>query len=169
MNEKLEKKAYEIAKQYNTVMDYKAAMVALDNFVSDYPGTPFKEDALFYKYDSAYQIGINKSLNDMFYSEQKYKDKGLKIQEKIKKNLKVDLDSLLVTADADIIYNVHNTENDYEIIINAIVNCSDATFYMIKIDSSGKKISTDNVGPNHIFNTADSGHASYIYNHHCFS
>jgi hypothetical protein len=87
----------------------------------------------------------------------------------IKKNLKVDLDSLLVTADADIIYNVHNTENDYEIIINAIVNCSDATFYMIKIDSSGKKISTDNVGPNHIFNTADSGHASYIYNHHCFS
>lgn len=59
LNEKLEKKAYEIAKQYNTVMDYKAAMVALDNFVSDYPGTPFKEDALFYKYDSAYQIGIN--------------------------------------------------------------------------------------------------------------
>jgi outer membrane protein assembly factor BamD len=40
-------------------MDYKSAMVALDNFVSDYPGTPYKEDALFYKYDSAYQLAIN--------------------------------------------------------------------------------------------------------------
>jgi outer membrane protein assembly factor BamD len=59
LNEKIEKKIYENAKQYNTIMDYKSAMVALDNFVSDYPGTPFKEDALFYKYDSAYQLGIN--------------------------------------------------------------------------------------------------------------
>ncbi len=59
LNEKIEKKIYENAKQYNTIMEYKAAMVALDNFVADYPGTPFKEDALFYKYDSAYQLGIN--------------------------------------------------------------------------------------------------------------
>ena len=59
LNEKIEKKVYENAKQYNTIMEYKAAMVALDNFVADYPGTPFKEDALFYKYDSAYQLGIN--------------------------------------------------------------------------------------------------------------
>jgi outer membrane protein assembly factor BamD len=59
LNEKLEKKVFENAKQYNTVMDYKSAMVALDNFISDYPGTPFKEDALFYKYDSAYQLAIN--------------------------------------------------------------------------------------------------------------
>lgn len=59
LNDKLEKKAYEIAKQYNTVLDYKSAMVALDNFVSNYPGTPYKEDALFYKYDSAYKLGVN--------------------------------------------------------------------------------------------------------------
>jgi outer membrane protein assembly factor BamD len=59
LNDKIERKVYENAKQYNTIMEYKAAMVALDNFVSDYPGTPYKEDALFYKYDSAYQIGIN--------------------------------------------------------------------------------------------------------------
>lgn len=59
LNEKIEKKIFENAKQYNTIMEYSAAMVALDNFVSDFPGTPFKEDALFYKYDSAYQIGIN--------------------------------------------------------------------------------------------------------------
>jgi outer membrane protein assembly factor BamD len=59
LNDKLEKKVYENAKQYNTIMDYKSAMVALDNFVADYPGTPYKEDALFYKYDSAYQLAIN--------------------------------------------------------------------------------------------------------------
>lgn len=59
LNEKIEKKVFENAKQYNTILDYKSAMVALDNFIADYPGTPFKEDALFYKYDSAYQLGIN--------------------------------------------------------------------------------------------------------------
>ena len=59
LNEKIEKKVYENAKGYHTIMDYKSAMVALDNFVADFPGTPFKEDALFYKYDSAYQLGIN--------------------------------------------------------------------------------------------------------------
>lgn len=59
LNEKIEKKVYENAKGYNTIMEYKTAIVALDNFIADYPGTPFKEDALFYKYDSAYQLGIN--------------------------------------------------------------------------------------------------------------
>ena len=33
--------------------------MSLDNFIADYPGTPFKEDALYYKLDSAYQLGIN--------------------------------------------------------------------------------------------------------------
>jgi len=55
----IEKKVYENAKGYNTISDFKAAIVALDNFVADYPGTPFKEDALYYKLDSAYQLGIN--------------------------------------------------------------------------------------------------------------
>ncbi|MBP6757821.1 MAG: outer membrane protein assembly factor BamD [Flavobacterium sp.] len=59
LNEKIEKKVYENAKGYHTIMDYKSAMVSLDNFVADYPGTPFREDALFYKYDSAYQLAIN--------------------------------------------------------------------------------------------------------------
>ena len=43
LNEKLEKKAFEIAKQYNTTAEYfgdfKAAIVALDNFLLDHPGT----------------------------------------------------------------------------------------------------------------------------------
>jgi outer membrane protein assembly factor BamD len=65
LNQKIEKKVYENAKQYNTIMDYQSAIVALDNFVSDYPGTPYKEDALFYKFDSAYQLGINSVPNKM--------------------------------------------------------------------------------------------------------
>ena len=59
LNGKLEKKAYENAKGYNEISDYKSALVAFDNFIADFPGTPFKEDALFYKYDSAYKLAIN--------------------------------------------------------------------------------------------------------------
>lgn len=59
LTEKIEKKVYENAKGYNTISDYKSAVVALDNFIADYPGTKYKEDALFYRFDSAYQLGIN--------------------------------------------------------------------------------------------------------------
>ena len=59
LREKLEKKAYLNAYGYNKISDYKSAIVALDNFIIDYPGTPFKEKALYYKLDSAYQLAIN--------------------------------------------------------------------------------------------------------------
>ncbi len=59
LREKLEKKSFEIAKQYYTIYDYKSALIALDNFVADYPGTPFRDAALYYKIDSAYQLAIN--------------------------------------------------------------------------------------------------------------
>lgn len=56
---KIEKKVFENAKQYNTIADYKASLIALDNFIADFPGTSFKEDALYYKLDSAYNLAIN--------------------------------------------------------------------------------------------------------------
>jgi len=59
LEQKLEKKAFEIAKQYNTISDYKSAIKALDNFVSDFPGTQYKEKALYYKFDSSYKLAIN--------------------------------------------------------------------------------------------------------------
>ena len=59
LTDKIEKKVYENAKEYNTISDYKSAIVAFDNFIADYPGTIFKEDALFFKFDSAYQLAIN--------------------------------------------------------------------------------------------------------------
>lgn len=63
LNTRLEKKAYENAKLYNTIgeytRDYNAAIVALDNFLRDYPSGEYKEDALYYKFDSAYKLAIN--------------------------------------------------------------------------------------------------------------
>ena len=56
---KLEKKAFENAKIYNSISQYKAAIVSLDNFLIDYPGTVYKEKALFYKLHSAYNLAIN--------------------------------------------------------------------------------------------------------------
>jgi len=62
LREKLEKKSFEIAKQYNTTgqyIDYNSAIIALDNFIADFPGTPYKEQALYYKLDSTYKLAIN--------------------------------------------------------------------------------------------------------------
>jgi outer membrane protein assembly factor BamD len=59
LREKLEMKAFEIAKQDNSISDFKGALKAFENFLADYPGTPFKEQALFYRLDSAYKLAIN--------------------------------------------------------------------------------------------------------------
>lgn len=56
---KLEKKAYEIAKQYHHTLYYKAAIDAMENFILDYPGSPYREKAYYYKFESAYLLAIN--------------------------------------------------------------------------------------------------------------
>ncbi len=65
LREKLEKKAFENAKIYHTISDYKAAMVAFDNFLINFPGTSYKEKALYYKFDSAYLLAINSVASKM--------------------------------------------------------------------------------------------------------
>lgn len=63
LREKLEFKAFEIAKQYHTIAeairDFKAPLVALDNFIADYPGTPYREEAFYYKIEASYKYAIN--------------------------------------------------------------------------------------------------------------
>lgn len=59
LNGKLEKKVFENAKGYNTISDFKSALIALDNFIADFPGTSLKEEALYYRLDSAYKLGVN--------------------------------------------------------------------------------------------------------------
>ncbi len=60
---KLEKKAFNIAKQYNFTArgsdDYTAAITSFNNFLLNYPGSILKEDALFIKLDSAFKLAIN--------------------------------------------------------------------------------------------------------------
>lgn len=56
---KLERKAYEIAKQYHHTESYIAAVTAFDNFITEYPGSPFREQAMYYRFESAYLYAIN--------------------------------------------------------------------------------------------------------------
>ena len=103
LDHKLEEKAYNIALQYNVTgpfhRDYNSAISAFDNFLVEFPGSAFKEDALFYKFDSAYELAINsvdskmlERLNDAkklynelieVYPESKYIGKSNKLNESI--------------------------------------------------------------------------------------
>ena len=66
---KLQEKAYNIAKGYHHRISsgtqfrdgYYAAITAFDNFLRDYPGSVYKERALYYKYDTAYLLAIHSS------------------------------------------------------------------------------------------------------------
>ena len=59
LQNKLEEKDFEISKQYYTIRDYTSAIKALDNFVADNPGTIFREEALYFKWLSQFEIAIN--------------------------------------------------------------------------------------------------------------
>ncbi|WP_317191850.1 outer membrane protein assembly factor BamD [Salegentibacter maritimus] len=61
---KLEKKEFEIAKQYHLTGEaragnYRAAITSFTNFLADNPGSPFRESAQYYRFDSAYRLAIN--------------------------------------------------------------------------------------------------------------
>ena len=56
---KLDKKSFEIAKQYNTVSDYFASIKSFELFLKDNPGSEYREDALFYKFTAEYNLAIN--------------------------------------------------------------------------------------------------------------
>jgi outer membrane protein assembly factor BamD len=60
---KLENKAFSIAKQYNHINDFQSSIRSFDNFILEYPGTPFREKAMFYRLDSAYKLAINSISN----------------------------------------------------------------------------------------------------------
>jgi outer membrane protein assembly factor BamD len=68
---KLEKKAYEIAYQYNKIKDYKAAIKSFNNFLLEFPGTSLRSDAMYYRYDSAFYLAI---LSVDYLKEQRLKD-----------------------------------------------------------------------------------------------
>ena len=63
LQEKLEKKDFEIAKQYFTIRDYRAAIKANENFIAGFPGTKFREESMYIKFLSLYEIAINSILS----------------------------------------------------------------------------------------------------------
>jgi outer membrane protein assembly factor BamD len=104
LRDKIERKAYENAKEYNKISDHKSAIVALENFIVDYPGTIYKEKALYYKLESSYILAINSVPSKMeerlnaakvahvtlikFNSNTNFKSKADEMLDRIEKNLK---------------------------------------------------------------------------------
>lgn len=101
---RLQRKEFEIAKQYDLISDYQAAIKSLDNFLSNNPGSIYKEEALYVRLHSAYEWAINsvehKKLERLniakeayetlvkSYPETKFKKEADKMLEKIETSLK---------------------------------------------------------------------------------
>ncbi len=56
MQVKLETKAYNTAKLYHKLRRYKSALVAFDNFKSDYPDSEFNEEIAFLNIETAFDL-----------------------------------------------------------------------------------------------------------------
>jgi outer membrane protein assembly factor BamD len=56
LQQKLEKKGYENAKQYFKIRQYKAAIVAFENFKRDYPDSDHVEEISFLKIASEFNL-----------------------------------------------------------------------------------------------------------------
>lgn len=55
---KLDRKAYEIAKNYHHREKYIPALATFENFIADHPGSEYLDDAQFYMLDSQYSYAI---------------------------------------------------------------------------------------------------------------
>lgn len=56
---KLERKAYEIAKQYLHTKKYKSSAMAFNNLIHDFPGTRYREESVFLILKSNYLLAFN--------------------------------------------------------------------------------------------------------------
>jgi outer membrane protein assembly factor BamD len=68
---KLEEKAFEIAKQYDLIKDYKASISSFNNFLLEFPGTILRNDALFYRFDAAFNFA---NLSVVYVKEERIKE-----------------------------------------------------------------------------------------------
>lgn len=59
LQEKLEQKDFEIAKQYFKIRDYRSAIRASEIFIAGFPGTKYREAALLNKFRASYVIAVN--------------------------------------------------------------------------------------------------------------
>ncbi|MFY7729811.1 MAG: outer membrane protein assembly factor BamD [Flavobacterium sp.] len=107
LSRKLEKKAFEIAKQYFDTAayfgDYNAAFKTLENFLIDFPGTELKEEALFIKFDASVKLALNSVESKM---KQRLEDAHKAYDELIKyradSKYKPEADKLLQSIDIEL-------------------------------------------------------------------
>jgi len=59
LRKKLDKKAFETANQYLRISDYKAAINAFDNFISNHPGSDYRKEAFYGRLVASYELAIN--------------------------------------------------------------------------------------------------------------
>lgn len=59
LRDKLERKAYEVAKQLHHRRIWRPAIHALNNYIEDHPGSKYNERAYFYKFESQFIYAIN--------------------------------------------------------------------------------------------------------------
>ncbi len=59
LHNKLEKKDYEIVKQYYKLSDWKAVIVVTKNFIKEYPSSTLNDEMMYMLIDSYYSLAIN--------------------------------------------------------------------------------------------------------------
>lgn len=59
LRKKLEKKAFDNAKLYYSTENYKAAIIALKNCLTDFPDTDYREEILYLTLKSSYKLASN--------------------------------------------------------------------------------------------------------------
>ncbi len=111
---KKEKKQIEVAKQFNKLGQFNypilvSAMTALDNFISDNPGSIYREEALYYRIEAATSLALNSTRNRKkerledaqdayntlmrYFPESQFKKKADDLSSKIQKELSQYSDS----------------------------------------------------------------------------
>lgn len=100
---KLEKKSFEIAKQYGTIEDYQACIRASELFLNEYPGSRYSEDSYYNMLYSSYVVATNsvqskekerlEEASKIYrtlmrrFPNTKYADKANKINKTVQENL----------------------------------------------------------------------------------
>jgi len=112
---KKEKKQIEIAKQFNKLGKFNlpvliSAITALDNFITDNPGSVYREEALYYRIEATTVLALNSTIDKQqerleealdsynnllrYFPETKFKDEADKLAETIRQELSVYTPSL---------------------------------------------------------------------------
>ncbi len=110
LTSKKERKQIEIAKQFNKLGKFNypiliSAITALDNFISDNPGSVYREEALYYRIEAATNLAVNSTENKKqerledalsaynnlfrYFPETRFKKKADELSQKIQKELSV--------------------------------------------------------------------------------